>query len=789
MQRDWKSARVWIVVAAAVLAWTGAFSLAAQTPRTSAPAAPGHAPAAGSAARGRGWPGYGGGPQQIRYSTLSQINKSNVKELQVAWTFDTGEPGAMQTQPVVVDGVLYGYTPTHKAFAVKADTGAPLWTFDSGARGGGPNRAVMYWSSGQDKRVFAAVGNYIYALAASTGKPIPTFGAEGRIDLREHLDRDPLTQGVRLTSPGVIYRDLMIVGGRVGEGLPTSPGDIRAFDVKTGALRWTFHTIPHPGEFGYDTWPKDAWMYSGGANSWPGMALDEARGIVYVPTGSAASDFYGADRIGDNLFANSLVALDAATGKRIWHFQAVRHDMWDRDFPSPPSLVTIRQNGRTIDAVAQASKHGFLFLFDRTNGQPIFPIEYKKFPASTVPGEVANGFQPVPTLPKPFARQLLTADLLTNRTPEAHAWALEQFKTFRSEGQFVPLGIDKQTVVFPGFDGGAEWGGQAFDPQTGLYYVNANDLAWTGGIAPNTGGQSGQALYLTNCASCHRDDRLGTPPTIPSLVGIADRKSFAELSTLIRQGSGRMPAQPTLDQAAVNAIVQYIVAGREAPAAGGRGAAGARGARGRAGAATPDPAAAAGRGGAPPADTVAGGAPAPAPPGRRGGVAAVDARINTDFRFTGYRKFLDPEGYPATAPPWGTLSAINLNTGEYAWQVPLGQYPELVAQGMPNTGSENYGGPVVTAGGLVFIGATSADRKMRAFDKATGELLWETVMPGPGRATPAVYEVNGRQYVAIALGSVGGGGRGAPAASGLPPGSTNGSYIAFALPTPAGRGR
>jgi quinoprotein glucose dehydrogenase len=418
--------------------------------------------------------------------------------------------------------------------------------------------------------------------------------------------------------------------------------------------------------------------------------------------------------------------------------------MWDRDFPSPPSLVTIRQNGRTIDAVAQASKHGLVFLFDRTNGQPIFPIEYKKFPASTVPGEVANGFQPAPTLPKPFARQVLTADLLTNRTPEAHAWALEQFKTFRSEGQFVPLGIDKQTVVFPGFDGGAEWGGQAFDPQTGLYYVNANDLAWTGALAPNTGGQSGQALYLSTCASCHRDDRQGTPPSIPSLVGIGDRKSFAEVATLIRQGSGRMPGQPMLDQVAVNAIVQYVITGQDAPAA--------------------------------------------VAQGRRGGGAPVDARINNDFRFTGYRKFLDPEGYPATAPPWGTLSAINLNTGEYAWQVPLGQYPELVAKGMPNTGSENYGGPVVTAGGLVFIGATNADRKLRAFDKVTGELLWETVMPGPGRATPAVYEVNGREYVAIALGSAAGG-RGVPVSSSLPPGSTNGLYIAFALPSPTGRGR
>ncbi len=624
--------RLWMAFGASALAGTIAASPSAQTPTD--------------------WPGYGGGPQQIRYSPLTQITRANVKDLQVAWTFDTGEPGALQTQPVIVGDVLYGLTPTHKIFAIRAATGAPIWTFDSGVRSGGANRGVMYWSGGSDRRVFGAVASFIYALDAETGKPIPGFGAGGRIDLRDNLGRDPLTQDPHLTSPGVIYKDVMIVGGRVGETLPTSPGDIRAYDVRTGALRWSFHTIPHPGEFGYETWPKDAWTYSGGANSWPGMALDEARGVVYAPTGSAASDFFGVDRLGDNLFANSLLALDAATGKRLWHFQAVRHDLWDRDFPSPPSLVTLHQAGRTIEAVAQATKHGYVFVFDRTTGEPVFPIEMTPAPASTVAGEVANRQQPLPVTPKPFARQRLTEDLLTNRTPEAHAWALQQFKTFRSDGQFVPLATDKPTVVFPGFDGGAEWGGQAFDPATGLYYVNANDLAWTGELAPNT----------------------------------------------------------------------------------------------------------------------------PSPPTRAGG-APISPLINNSLRFTGYVRFVDPDGYPATAPPWGTLSAINLNTGEYAWQVPLGEYPELAANGQRNTGSENYGGPIVTAGGLVFIGATNQDRKLRAFDKATGELVWETVMPGPGRATPATYDISGRQYIAIALGSAAGTPRG-----GLLPGAPHATYIAFALP-------
>ena len=671
---------------------------------------------------------YGGGPAQIRYSPLTQINRDNVKSLEVAWTYDTGEPGAMQTQPVVVDDVLYGYTPTHKAFAINAATGAPLWTFDPGITGSGPNRAVMYWESGSDRRVFAAVDNFVYALDAATGKPIPGFGRGGRIDLRDDLGRDPKTQGVRLTSPGVIYKDVMILGGRVGEALPTSPGDIRAYDVRTGALRWAFHTIPHPGEAGYETWPKRAWEYSGAANNWPGMALDERTGIVYIPTGSAATDFYGADRVGDDLYANCLLALDAATGRRIWHFQFVHHDLWDRDPPSPPSLVTVTRAGRRVDAVAQATKQGYVFLFDRANGTPLFPIETAKYPASTVPGEVTAAEQPLPTAPAPFARQRVTEDRLTNRTPEAHAWAVDQFRMMRSDGQFVPFSIDRPTVVFPGYDGGAEYGGQAFDPETGLYYVNANDLAWTGQLAPSTGGRSGKALYQQHCALCHRDDRAGTPPAIPSLVGVGARKTFPEVVGVVRKGAGRMPGFPALEQTAVNAIVQYVMTGEDTPA--------------------------------------------PASGGARGvEPAASHPLINNAYRFTGYKKFLDPDGYPAVAPPWGTLNAIDLNTGSYAWKVPLGEYPELAAKGVKNTGSENYGGPVVTAGGLVFIAATNHDRKIRAFDKATGALLWEHVMPSSGNATPAVYESGGREFLVIAAG----GGK-------SPEGGPGGVYVAFALP-------
>ena len=668
---------------------------------------------------GADWPGYGGGPAQIRYSPLKQIDRGNVARLQVAWTYDTGETGGLQTQPIVVDGLLYASTPTNKTIALDAATGKLVWTFDSGFKWRAPSRGVMYWSSGDDRRVFASGDQHVYALDAKTGKPVEGFGDNGRIDLRKDLGRDPSTQNVRLTSPGVVFRDLLIVGGRVNEGLPGSPGHVRAYDARTGALRWTFHTIPHPGEAGYETWSKDSWTYNGGANNWAGMALDEARGIVYVPTGSASDDFYGGNRLGDNLYANSLLALDAATGKRLWHFQFVRHDIWDRDLPSPPSLVTIARNGRRVDAVAQTTKHGFVFVFDRATGQPLFPIAQQPFPASDVPGEVAAPTQPMPSRPEPFSRQRLTRDMLTKRTPAAHKWALEQFDTFRSDGQFLPFAVGKQTIIFPGFDGGAEWGGAAVDPETSILYVNANEMAWTGGLAPAEAPVSGGALYRRDCASCHRDDRQGTPPQIASLVGIGDRRSRAEIAAVIRKGAGRMAGFPTLSDNAVDAMVEYLVTGKETETK-----------------------------------------------------RAENSPAEVAFRFTGYRKFLDPEGYPAIEPPWGTLNAIDLNTGDRAWQIPLGEYPELAAKGIKNTGTENYGGPVVTAGGLVFIGATNFDRKFRAFDKATGALLWETTLPFSGNGTPAIYEIDGRQYVAIAAG--GGKGR-----KGEPSG---GVYVAFALP-------
>jgi quinoprotein glucose dehydrogenase len=668
-------------------------------------------------AAGRDWPAYGGGPASIRYSTLSQINRQNVRSLVTAWTFDTREEGGLQTNPIVVAGVLYTTTPKHRVVALDAATGALRWRFDSGIEGSGPNRGVTYWRSGADERIFTAQDQYLYALDAARGRPVPGFGREGRIDLREDLGRPAEEQSVRLTTPGIVYKDLLIIGGRVAEGLPSSPGHVRAYDARTGRLRWIFHTIPHPGEAGYETWPKDAWKISGGANNWAGMAVDEARGIVYAPTGSAAADFYGANRLGPDLYANTLLALDAATGRRLWHFQAVRHDIWDRDFPSPPSLVTVKHHGRRVDAVAQTTKHGFVFLFDRTSGAPLFPVEYRKYPASDVEGEVAADTQPLPTKPSPFARQRLTEDMLTSRTPEAHRAAVEAFRSFRSEGQFVPFGVGRDTVIFPGFDGGAEWGGSAFDPESGLLYVNANEMAWTGALAPNVGGTGGREVYLRNCAACHRDDLRGAPPQMPSLIGVANRRDEGELTEVIRKGVGRMPGFPTLTSEEVDRLIEYLKTGED-----------------------------------------------------RGAGHETASPLSLKFRFTGYRKFLDPDGYPAIAPPWGTLTAIDLGTGGQAWQVPLGEYPELAAQGLATTGSENYGGPIVTAGGLVFIGATSFDRKLRAFDKGSGALLWEATLPFSATGTPCTYEAGGRQIVVV------------PAGGGKDRGPSGGAYVAFALP-------
>ena len=678
----------------------------------------------------RDWRVYGGSAESIRYSALTQIHRGNVQRLELAWTYDTGdatEDSEMPCNPIVIDDVLYALTPTLRIFALEAATGKLLWRTElpgEFTRAQRRSRGLAWWGDEREQRIFATKGSYIYALDARNGRLIPGFGDSGRVDLRVGLGRPPETLRIWARTPGVVYRDLLIQGSVMSEGLPAPPGDVRAYDARSGELRWSFHTIPHPGEPGYETWPKEAWKYAGAANSWAGMSVDNRRGLVFIPTGSASFDFYGANRHGDNLFANSLIALRAATGERVWHFQFVRHDLWDRDIPAQPSLVTVKRDGRLVDAVAQTTKSGHVFVFDRERGTPLFPIEYRPAPETDVVGEKIAATQPFPLKPPPFARQRLTEEMVTRRTPAAHKAVLEWLRSLRNEGPFTPPSL-QGTVIFPGFDGGANWGGAAFDPETGLLYVNANEMAWVLRLVERSGSDQpygGRQLYLDRCAGCHRADLRGTPPEFPSLLHLRDRSTEPEIVRMIREGGGRMPTFHQLEQDELQAVARYLLKGEDTPLS-------------------------------------------------RKGRKARDPILR--YRHAGYDKLLDPDGYPGVEPPWGTLTAIDLDRGELAWQIPLGEFPELAAQGLRNTGTENYGGPVVTAGGLVFIGATNHDSKFRAFDKATGRLLWEAGLPAGGNATPAVYQAGGRQFVVIAAG---GGKSGAP---------SGGSYLAFALPAEA----
>lgn len=663
-----------------------------------------------------GWP-VNGGPYNIRYTELSQISPSNVGQLQVAWTWDAHEAfkdSEMQSNPIVVDGMLYATTPRMHVVALHAQTGREAWNFDPNPGETAQRRFRHRGVTVYKDRLFVTYRNLLWALDRKTGVPIRKFGDDGHIDLRKGLDRPYETLSVSASSPGVIFEDMIIFGSTVPETLPGAPGDIRAYDVNTGQERWTFHTIPHPGEAGYETWPPDAWKVNGGANAWAGLSVDPKLGMVFAATGSASFDFYGADRHGDNLFADCVIALDARTGKSVWHFQGVKHDLWDLDFPAAPSLVTVTRDGKKVDAVAQIAKTGFVFVLDRRTGTPLFPVEYRKVPASTLDGEQAAATQPFPLKPPPFTRQIFTEDMVTNRTPEAHQAVLEWLRKLDSRGMFTPPSA-RGTVLMPGTDGGGEWGGAAFDPEMGLLYVNSNEQPWIIRMVTH----DTTSLYNNNCASCHKADRTGTPPTFPSLVGIGERRSRQELTRFINEGSGRMPGFSHLGRG-VAEIVDFLLTGKDTGVV----------------------------------DLAA---------------AAKDPNFQK-YRNEGYILMRDPDGYPPLTPPWGTLNAIDLNSGEIRWRIPFGEYPELVAKGIRDTGSDNYGGPVVTKSGLLFIGATNFDKKFRAYDKLTGKLLWETVLPAAGNATPSVYEIGGREYVVIVCG---GGKNDAPSGS---------SIVAFALP-------
>jgi quinoprotein glucose dehydrogenase len=694
------------------------------------------------------WTVYGGNKAGNRYSTLSQINTANVARLQTAWQYDAAKKPEgttaprrqmeIQCQPIVVRGILYGTTPTLNLFALRGDTGEELWKFDP-FKGTTPkfhaSRGVMYWENGADKRILYTAGNHLFAINASNGQVVESFGTNGKVDLRDGVNglpgRENANMSVDATSPGVIYKDILIIGSRVSEYGDAAPGHIRAFDVKTGKLKWVFHTIPQPGEKGYETWPKDAWKQMGGANNWAGMVLDEKRGAVYFGTGSPSVDFYGAAREGQNLYANCVISLNAETGKLNWYYQTVHHDLWDRDISCQPNLVTVKHKGREIDAVAQATKDGLLFLLDRNTGLPLFPVEERPVKTTfSLPGEHPWPTQPFPMKPAPFSRQVFTENEITDLSPEANAFVKEKFAKTRSGNKYMPP--SKEGSLYFGIGGGAEWGGNAADPD-GILFQNANDMVWDLKMLDYNGQRNandGKTLYMRNCAACHRADRQGSGQEYPSLVQVDKKLSREEIGTIIKSGRGRMPSFQHISDKERQELVNFLLN--------------------------------------PEAKTIASAE-------SHSATEAPAAETKTAFPYippyinNGWTRFFDPNGYPAVKPPWGTLNAIDLNTGEYLWRVPLGEFPELTKKGVPITGTENYGGPIVTAGGLVFIAATK-DERIRAFDKKTGKVLWEFQLPAGGFATPITYQVNGKQYVVIAAGGV---------KNGHKPG---GSYIAFALP-------
>ncbi|HXB07216.1 MAG TPA: PQQ-binding-like beta-propeller repeat protein, partial [Puia sp.] len=685
------------------------------------------------------WAVYGGSRDAIHYSSLSQIDTGNVGQLQKVWEYHTGDGDSLsqiQVNSLIIDGVLYGVSPKLKLFALEAATGKMRWVFDPAAPVNGDTpkiainacRGVAYYAGDgggaragaggagdrKDARLFYGAGSWLYCVDAGTGRPAAGFGDSGRIDLHHDLGRDVHDLYVTATTPGVVYRDMIIIGDRVAEEAAAAPGHIRAYDVHTGKLRWIFHTIPYPGEPGYESWEDTAaYKHIGGANAWSGFSLDEERGMLFAPVGSASFDFYGGRRAGNDLYANCVLALDANTGKRLWHFQTVHHDIWDRDPPTPPVLVTVLRDGKPVPAVAQVTKSGFVFLLDRLTGAPLSPVEERPVPPdSALPGEKLSPTQPMPTGMPVFSRQSLTEAELNSLVPDSSLAELKKrLAGYKSGRLFIPPSR-QGTVIFPGFDGGAEWGGPAYDPGTGLLYVNANEMPWVltmvdakkANAGSVTVGQAAKALYATNCMVCHGASRQGGG-NFPTLIGMNKKYTTEQFVSLIADGRRMMPAFKQLSDDEKKALAVFVL----------------------------DQGAELGK------KFV-----------NKSAGRAIDPYFTLPYAATGYNKFLTKEGYPAVAPPWGTLTAMDLSKGVIVWRDTLGDYPEFKARGI-HTGTENYGGAVVTAGGVLFIAAAS-DAKLRAYNKRTGQLLWEGDLPAAGFATPSVYAADGREFVVIACG-------------------------------------
>ncbi|MEZ4810682.1 MAG: PQQ-binding-like beta-propeller repeat protein [Allomuricauda sp.] len=680
------------------------------------------------------WKIYRGSYENNAYSPLKQINTDNVEKLEVAWTYRTGDgqtSSSIQCNPLIIDGILYASTAGLKIVALDAGTGKEIWKYDPASNGeeikasvGGTNRGLMYWEDGEDKRLFYCVLNEIQCIDAKTGELVAGFGDNGVVDLRDHLDREfnKETAFIRNTSPGVIYKDLIIMGSSMNEIHGALPGHIRAYDVRNGTLKWIFHTIPHPGEFGYDTWPKDYYKTGGGANAWSGLSLDEERGIIYAPIGSPTHDFYGIDRAGTGLFANSLLALDAETGQYKWHFQISHHDLWDYDIPTPPNLITVNHNGQNIDAVAQLTKQGLIFVLDRETGKPLFEVRELPVPQSSMEGESTWPTQPFPVKPPPLSRQRFDESLITDISEESTEYIKEQIKNYTWGSIYTPptkAGI----VQLPGFRGGAEWSGGAFDPETGIIYIGVNDIPNMVQLVEDFPAHEeisefddlidkGKGVYARTCAACHGPDRKGDA-VFPSLMDLESKIAVQEASALLKNGRGMMPSFQSLPESNRRAVLAYLYNLSN--------------------------------------DKVEELLPITEKQVLNDGSSQDTLKR---YKLKAYQQLRDQNGYPGIKPPWGKLCAVNLNSGEFEWEVTLGEYAELTKKGIPPTGTQLFGGGIVTAGGLIFIGATR-DEKFRAIEKETGKTLWEFQLPVGGYATPSTYTVHGEQYVVIAAGGGG----------------------------------
>jgi quinoprotein glucose dehydrogenase len=695
------------------------------------------------------WDVYAGGKERQSYSPLTQIDTNNVKDLKIAWVYSTKDAeksSQMQTNPLIIDGVLYGTSPQLKLFATDAATGKEKWIFDpmptmiadnAGRQSYGVNvcRGIaIHKGKNNEHLIFYTAGSSLFCVNSATGKPVPTFGKDGRVSLYDNLElnRDISNLRVTATSAGMIYKDLIIMGSSLSELEESAPGHIRAYDVYTGKIKWMFKTIPSPGEVGYESWEDpEAYKFVGSANAWGGFSMDEKRGILYASTGTANADYYGGRRKGDNLFGNSILALDAATGKYIWHFQAIHHDLWDWDFPTAPALLTVKKDGKEIDALVQTSKQGFIYLLDRVTGKPVYPIVETPVTAiSELEGEQPSPTQPIPTVLPAFARQSLTeADLNKNIPDSSYQELVKRFRTFKNGPMFTPPTV-RGTLVFPGLTGGGEWGGPSVDPKSGILYINSSELPWIVTMQDNrvkaletanqTNLEAGNSLYTQNCKGCHGADLKGSG-SFPSLLDLNKRYKETDFKNLISSGRRMMPAFKNLSEADKTAIASYLlnIESKQKDKF------------------IPE-------------------------------VKKIHPFYDPPYSLGGIKQFLTMEGYPGITPPWGTLQAIDLNTGKVVWKKTLGDHPDMKAKGI-HSGTENWGGSAVTAGGLVFIAATS-DEMFRAYNKKTGKLLFETKLPAGGFASPAIYSIKGKQYVVIACGG------------GKMKTKSSDTYVAFTLP-------